>query len=142
VLSVAKKMNDTFVLLESFQYSSEALIYKGKLESEGIEVFMRDSNIVDSNPHYSNAVGGVKLFVRSEDVDKAKAILSQVSKFSLDENNQFIKCPKCNAEQVDMMTSINDVKSLLSFVFSLLFVLMPFHVRYKYKCSNCKHEFN
>lgn len=135
-------MKDTFVLLVSFQYSSEALIYKGKLESEGIEVFMRDSNIVDSNPLYSNAVGGVKLFVRAEDVDKAKAILSQVSKFSLDENNQLIKCPKCNTEQVDMMTSINDVKSLLSFIFSLLFVLMPFHARYKYKCSNCKHEFN
>lgn len=135
-------MKDTFVLLVSFQYSSEALIYKGKLESEGIEVFIRDGNTVDSNPLYSNAVGGVKLYVKQEDEEKAKTILSEVSKFSLDENNELIKCPKCNAEQVDMMTSINDIKSLLSFIFSFLVVLIPFHVKYKYKCSNCKHEFN
>lgn len=135
-------MEDTFVLLDRFQYSSEALIYKGKLESEGVEVFIRDSNIVDSNPLYSNAVGGVKLFVRAEDADKAKTILSQVSKFSIDENNQFIKCPKCNAEQVDMVTSIKDVKSFLAFLFSILIVFMPFYSKHKYKCQSCKFEFD
>lgn len=135
-------MEDTFVLLDRFQYSSEALIYKGKLESEGVEVFVRDSNIVDSNPLYSNAVGGVKLFVRAEDADKAKTILSQVSKFSIDENNQFIKCPKCNAEQIDMVTSIKDVKSFLAFLFSILIVFMPFYSKHKYKCQSCKFEFD
>ena len=56
-----------FKIIATYQYTSEAIIFKGKLESEGIEVFMRDNNAVDTNPLYSNAVGGVKLFVKSED---------------------------------------------------------------------------
>jgi len=53
-----------FTLIGRFQYSSEATIYKGKIESEGIEVYMRDTATVDANPLYSNAIGGVKLYVK------------------------------------------------------------------------------
>lgn len=135
-------MEEQFQLVGRYQYSSEALIYKGKLESEGIEVFIRDNNIVDSNPLYSNAVGGIKLFVKEEDLEKAQLILSEVSQYSLDENNQLIKCPKCNAEQVEMVTSIKDIKSFLAFLFSVLVVYMPFYSKHKYKCQSCKFEFN
>ena len=133
---------DQFQLIGRYQYSSEAIIYKGKLESEGVEVYMRDNNIVDSNPLYSNAVGGIKLFVKKEDFENAQHILSEVSQFSLDENNQLIKCPKCGAEQVDMVTSIKDIKSFLAFLFSVLIVFMPFYSKHKYKCQSCKFEFN
>jgi hypothetical protein len=135
-------MEEQFQLVGRYQYSSEALIYKGKLESEGIEVYISDNNIVDSNPLYSNAVGGIKLFVKEEDLEKAQLILSEVSKYSIDENNLLIKCPKCNAEQVDMVTSIKDIKSFLAFLFSVLIVIMPFYSKYKYKCQSCKFEFN
>jgi len=135
-------MEEQFQLVGRYQYSSEAIIYKGKLESEGIEVYIRDNNIVDSNPLYSNAVGGIKLFVKEEDLEKAQLILSEVSKYSIDENNLLIKCPKCNAEQVDMVTSIKDIKSFLAFLFSVLIVIMPFYSKYKYKCQSCKFEFN
>jgi hypothetical protein len=135
-------MEEQFQLVGRYQYSSEAIIYKGKLESEGIKVYIRDNNIVDSNPLYSNAVGGIKLFVKEEDLEKAQLILSEVSKYSIDENNLLIKCPKCNAEQVDMVTSIKDIKSFLAFLFSVLIVIMPFYSKYKYKCQSCKFEFN
>lgn len=135
-------MEENFKLVRSFQYSSEAQIFSGKLESEGIEIYLRDNNIVDSNPIWSNAVGGVKLFVRSEDFEKANIILSDVSQFSFDENNKLLKCPDCGAEEVEMVTSIKDLKTLLAFVFSLLFVLMPFYSRHRYKCNKCKFEFN
>ncbi|HQW69957.1 MAG TPA: DUF2007 domain-containing protein [Flavobacterium sp.] len=135
-------MEETFILIGRYQYTSEALIYKSKLESEEIEVFIMDNNTVDSNPLYSNAVGGVKLFVNFENEEKAKFILSQISDFSLDENNQLMKCPKCNEEQIEMVTSINDFKSLLTFLFSILIVLIPFYSRYKYKCQSCKFEFS
>lgn len=135
-------MEEQFQLVGRYQYSSEALIFKGKLESEGIEVYIRDNNIVDSNPLYSNAVGGIKLFVKSEDFEKAQLVLSDVSQYSLNENNQLIKCPKCNAEQVEMVTSIKDIRSFLAFLFSVLVVYMPFYSKHKYKCQSCKFEFN
>jgi hypothetical protein len=136
-------MEDIFELIGSYQYSSEAIIIKGKLESEGIEIFMRDNYTVDANPLYSNAVGGVKLFVNSNDYLKAKNIILQVSKYSLDDNSKLLKCPNCDAEQIDMVTSIKDLKSLFAFIFSTLFLgTLPFYSKYKHKCNKCKFEFN
>jgi len=131
-----------FQKIATFQYSSEAMIFKGKLESEGIEVFIRDNNTVDSNPIYSNAVGGVKLFVKNENFLRAAHILSGISQYSLDENNQLIKCPKCDAAQIDMVTSIKDIKSLLTFIFSMLIGFTLFPAKHKYKCDQCNFEFS
>jgi predicted RNA-binding Zn-ribbon protein involved in translation (DUF1610 family) len=135
-------MEDIFELIGSYQYSSEAIIFKGKLESEGIQVFMRDNYTVDANPLYSNAIGGVKLFVNSNDYLKAKDIISQVSQYSLDDNSKLLKCPNCNEEQIDMVTSIKDLKSLFVFIFSLLLGSLPFYSKHKYKCNKCNFEFN
>ena len=136
-------MEDIFELIGTYQYSSEAIIIKGKLESEGIEVFMRDNNTVDANPLYSNAVGGVKLFVNSNDYRKAKEVISQVSKYSLDDNSTLLKCPNCGTEQIDMVTSIKDLKSLFAFIFSTLFFgTLPFYSKHKHKCNKCNFEFN
>jgi hypothetical protein len=131
-----------FLQIGTYQYSSEAIIFKGKLESEGIEVFMRDNFTIDSDPLVSNAIGGVKLFVKNEDFEKASEILSTISKFSLDDNNNSIKCPKCNNDQIDMVTSIKDLKSLIAFLFSIIIVLIPFYSKHKYKCNSCNFEFN
>ena len=132
--------DEKFTLLRRFQYSSEAIIYQGKLESQGIEVFLRDNNIVDSNPLYSNAVGGVQMFVLTADFNKANEILGDVSLYSVDEENQPLKCPKCGAEQVEMEQSINGVNSFFRVVFLGAFALL--FSKYKYKCQNCNHQFD
>lgn len=134
-------MEDIFELIGSYQYSSEAIIFKAKLESEGIEVFIRDNNIVDSNPLYSNAIGGVKLFVNRNDYLKAKDVISQVSEYSLDENSKLLKCPNCSEEQIDMVTSIKDFKSFFAFAFSMLLGSLPFYSKHKFKCRKCNFEF-
>jgi DNA-directed RNA polymerase subunit RPC12/RpoP len=134
--------DEKFTLLRRFQYSSEAIIYQGKLESQGIDVFLRDNLTVDANPLYSNAVGGVKLFVKTEDFKRANDLLGEVSLYSVDDENQPIKCPKCGAEQTDMVTSIKDWKSFMSFALFILMYIAPFSVKHKYKCGSCKFEFN
>ncbi len=129
-----------FTLVRRFQYSSEAIIYQGKLESQGIDVYLRDNNIVDSNPLYSNAVGGVKLFVKTEDFDKANEILGDVSLYSVDDESQPLKCPQCGAEQVEMETSIDGIKSF--FQVAILGAFAQFFSKHKYKCESCKFEFD
>jgi DNA-directed RNA polymerase subunit RPC12/RpoP len=133
---------EKFTLLRRFQYTSEAIIFQGKLESQGIEVFLRDNNTIDSNPLYSNAIGGVKLFVKTEDYEKAEEVLDEVNLYVVDEENQPVKCPKCGNEQIDMVTSIKDWKSFMSFAFFILLYIAPFSVKHKYKCGGCKFEFN
>lgn len=134
-------MEENFKLVRRYQYSYEAQIFCGKLEAAGVDVYLRDLYTVDSNPVWSNAVGGVKLFVKSEDFEKANKILVDVSPFSIDENNVLLKCPNCGAEETEMNTSVKDLKSLLAFIFSLLFVVMPFYSKHKFKCNKCKFEF-
>ncbi|GIZ09931.1 DUF2007 domain-containing protein [Flavobacterium sp. UMI-01] len=134
-------MKNRFLLLNSYLYSSEALIFKGKLESEGIDVFIRDSNTVDSNPLYSHAIGGVKLFVKKEDFNTAKQILTEISNFSLDDSNNLVKCPKCGAKKAILISSIKDTKSMLSFIVSFFLGSMSFYVKQKYQCTKCKNEF-
>jgi rubredoxin len=131
---------EKFQLLRRFQYSSEAIIYQGKLESQGVDVFLRDNNTVDSNPLYSNAVGGVKLFVKTEDFKKANEILGEVSLYSVDDDHQLIKCPKCGAEQIEMETAVTGIKTLFTVFFLGLAALL--FEKHKYKCQNCKYEFD
>ena len=130
-----------FFKIGQYQYSSEAFIYKGKLEAEGIEVFVRDNFTIDSDPMVSNAIGGVKLFVCEEDYKRAVEILSQISTFSLDDDGKLLKCPNCGAEKAQLITTIKDVKSFVSFLFSMIMVVIPFYNRYKYKCEECACEF-
>lgn len=42
--------NETFTTVAVFQYSSEAQIVKGRLESDGIEVFLADNLTIDTDP--------------------------------------------------------------------------------------------
>ncbi|MDF1497700.1 MAG: DUF2007 domain-containing protein [Patescibacteria group bacterium] len=53
----------------------EAEVYKSKLESEGIKSFI-DAGVACINPLLTNAVGGIKLLVRDDDVERAKRILN------------------------------------------------------------------
>ena len=134
--------NSKFRKIGQFQYSSEAYIYKGKIESEGISVFVRDNNTVDTDPLVSNAIGGVKLFVFQEDYDAAKEILLDICLFSVADNGSPMKCPKCGAEKIQLLTTIKDLKSFFSFFLTLFVVVLPFYNRYKYKCEVCNHEFS
>lgn len=135
-------MEEVFELVGSYQYSSEAIIFKGKLESEGVEVYMKDSYTIDANPLYSNAIGGVKLLVSKKDYSKAMEIISQVSEYSLDDQNELMKCPKCGTPQINMVTSVKSFKSLFVYVFSILIGFIPFYAKHKYKCNSCNFEFD
>lgn len=133
---------ETFVKIGQYQYSSEAFIYKGKLEAENIEVFLRDNFTIDTDPMVSNAIGGVKLFVKESDYENAIKILSEISEVSLDDSGKPIQCPHCGAQRTQLFTSVTDFKSLISFIVSMFFVILPFYTKYRYRCENCNKEFS
>jgi len=133
--------NTLFKQVGNFQYSSEAYIVKGKLESSGVEVFMKDNFTIDTDPIISNAIGGVKLFVRSEDYEQALLSLSEISKHAVDDSGKLLVCPNCGGHKIDLLSTIKDLKSLFSFIFSLLLFVLPFYTKYQYKCEDCNFEF-
>ena len=135
-------MSDTFKTIAKFQYSSEAQIIKGRLESEGIRVFLSDNLTIDTDPLVSNAIGGVKLKVLTQDVLKARYILDTIQKYSVDDQGNAINCPSCKGEKVEMFSLITNFKSFFSFLIGFLSGTLPFHTRYKYRCEICKTEFD
>ena len=130
-----------FQQIATYQYSSEAYLIKGKLESEGIEVFLQNENTINTDPLLSNALGGVKVFVHSEDVLKSRQILDSIPKYAVDNKGELLACPNCGSQHVNMVTSIRDVKSFVAFVYALFTLSMPLFTKQRYKCESCHFEF-
>ncbi|MFD1615950.1 putative signal transducing protein [Gelatiniphilus marinus] len=135
-------MSDTFKTIARFQYSAEAQIIKGRLEAEGIQVFLSDNLTIDTDPLVSNAIGGVKLKVLSNDVLEAEDILKSIKKYSTDDDGDAINCPNCKSEKIELFSTIKDFKSFFAFIFGFLFGTLPLHAKHKYKCEDCKTEFD
>jgi hypothetical protein len=73
---VAAKLSKV-VNLRQYMTLPEALLAKSILDSAGIESFLGDQNIIRMDWFLSNALGGVKLRVREEDLEVATALLDQ-----------------------------------------------------------------
>lgn len=66
---------ENLITVISFTYPQEAYLAKAKLESEGIEVTIKDDLTAQVNNFYSNAIGGVKVQVKETDVEQAMQAL-------------------------------------------------------------------
>ncbi len=135
-------MSNTFTTIAAYSYSSEAQIIKGRLEADGITVYLSDEFTIDTDPLVSQAIGGVKIKVPQDQAEKAIGILKSISKFSLSDEGIAINCPNCNSNNVELFSTINSLKSLIAFLVSLIFGGLPFYTKYEYKCDACKINFN
>ena len=135
-------MSQTFKTIAKFQYSAEAQIIKGRLEADGIKVFLSDHLTIDTDPLVSNAIGGVKLKVLAKDALKAQHILESIAKYSVDDDGNAIHCPNCNSSKVALFSTIKDFKSFFSFLVGFLFGTLPFYAKEKYRCEDCNMEFD
>ena len=120
-------MDQKFYTLGAFEYVADVQIIKGKLESEGIAVFLKDENTLNTDPLISSAIGGVKLQVLSKDKEQAIAIYDEIRSYALDDQDQPVVCPNCKAQKSEVYYSRK----------GLLNKLFPFFERKKYKCTVC-----
>lgn len=132
----------TFSTVARFQYSTEAQIVKGRLEAEGIPVFLADQFTIETDPLVSNAIGGIKLKVYSHDTVKALRVLEKINEHSLDDQGNEILCPNCGKANVNVFIPVHSFRSLFSVLFS--FFTKPFEgsKKYEYQCRECGHKFN
>jgi Putative prokaryotic signal transducing protein len=69
-------MRDEFVTLRTVTWVHEAHLIKSVLDAEGIEVLIPDEHTLGVNPLLSNALGGARVLVRADDLDRATAALN------------------------------------------------------------------
>jgi hypothetical protein len=75
--SASKNEAPSPVMIARYGGVPEALLAKSMLDSAGIESFLGDENLVRLDWFYSNLVGGIKLLVRKEDAETARALLEK-----------------------------------------------------------------
>lgn len=131
------------ITIKTFDDGISAHILKNKLESEGINCFVFDENIVTVNALFSNAVGGVKLKIEEQDKEKALSIIQEIENKPLtDQNDVEIRCPECHSTSLySNFKSMKDGKGILSAIVSFVFFVFPIYYKSVYKCKNCGAEF-
>jgi len=73
------------VTVAQFETWPDASIARGLLESEGIEAWLMDENLVQLDWLYSIAVGGIKVQVQRKDAAAARAVLAADHSAALDD---------------------------------------------------------
>lgn len=120
-------MDNRFVVLESFQLVADAEILKLKLESEGIQVFLKDANIMQAEPFIATATGGVKVLVEKEDFLRANAVYDALRQYALDKDGNPITCPNCKATRSERYFKREKLR----------YRLFPFLEPPRYRCTQC-----
>lgn len=127
---------EKLVTIGQFSKGVDAHLAKTRLESEGIECFIQDENLIGLNWLYSNAIGGVKLQVKAEDIEKAKTILSESpSPQDAETKESEQHCPACHSSDV-YYEKFARKPAFLSQL--LLGFPLPF-LKNKWKCGACGH---
>lgn len=126
---------DHLITVISFTYPHEAHLAKGKLQSEGVEVFIKDEMTAHVNNFYSNAIGGVKLQVRDDDVDTAHRILLEsgyIQKLNQKPNKLLNKLDKWTSNwpligtlDVELRLLISVALVLTALVVTIVLVALP-----------------
>lgn len=70
-------MSERLVTIGSFCYPWLAHLFKTRIESEGIQCFVADENIITLYWIYSPALNGVKLLVKESEAKSAMNVLQQ-----------------------------------------------------------------
>jgi tetratricopeptide (TPR) repeat protein len=128
------------VTVATFSYPTEAYLSKAKLEAAGIWSFVADAETVTTNWLYSNAIGGVKLRVKKDDVERAIELLHNSEPIEWDEEGfeeaDEVSCPQCGSIE----TSYERYRMRLVFLSWLLLSFpIPFLKR-EWKCKACGHS--
>lgn len=136
----------TWKLLISFTYPHEAHMAQNLLDSYGIETQLRDELTVQVNNFYSNAIGGVKLFVGEADFARSLQLLEaegyiepagtpekEVGVFAAKVIDKSC-CPYCGSKNIGVLKEPNTFSILLLFIINAWF---PFFKR-TYTCYDCE----
>mgnify|MGYP005855037097 CR=1 FL=1 len=118
-------------IIASYTKMEDAHLAVSKLEGSGVEAWLRDEATANLYWLYSNAIGGVKVEVADEDVERAREILELPK-----EASGLIQCPHCGSEH----TSVRQMNLLFALGLIFLNLILP-HRKNKADCLDCGETF-
>ena len=138
------KTEDRIITFESYYDPMLAHIVRTRLEANGIKCFIADENTLGANPLYNQAIGGVKLKIFEQDMDKCREILAtegdlhDKDHIEIDAGTDtFVICPYCASTNITNITADKDRGALDT----LLNLVSPFYTQNNWHCTVCQHDF-
>jgi len=143
-----KKMDEKIIKIAYFDDYTKAEITKIALEREGIQCFLSGENFVATYWLYANAEGGIKLYIKESDRQKALEILNNINRLeNANEDQSYdIRCPKCDSIDI---SNIKYYRWLLIILILLLALLSPYLLILlvllivlpgMYQCNSCGYK--
>lgn len=134
-------MPDDLITLWRYRDLPEALIAQSKLHAEGFDCFLADHEVIRLNWFWSNALGGVRLYVREDEGEAALSVLAEeiaaaFTSEEVGEDYQQPECPNCGSRDVEFETIHRGVALFALWAFSLS-VPIPVNT---WKCEDCGHK--
>lgn len=118
-------------VIASYTQLEDAHLAVSKLEGSGVSAWLRDEATANLYWFYSNAIGGVKVEVAEEDIDRAREILELPK-----EDSGIITCPQCGSQNVRM----RQMNLLFALGIIFLNLILP-HRKFRADCLECRESF-
>lgn len=124
--------NSGWVTVDRFFHPTDAHIAAGRVESEGIPVYLLGINHASVNWLMSNALGGIRLQVPGQFAQQAREILADLPPA---EDTEPV-CPACGSSDTSAVTTSRKIAFLAIHLFSLP---LPWQ-RDRRHCHSCGEE--
>jgi hypothetical protein len=130
-----ESQDSNWTTVDRFFHPTDAHIAAGKLESEGIPVFLLGINHASANWLLSNALGGIRLQVPACHVDDARQLLAQIA--TPTDKGEY-QCPECGGSDTTAMSNSRKIAFLAVHLFS---IPLPWQ-RSRRHCQSCRAEWD
>lgn len=120
------------VTLRTFQDPSEAIVARALLEQHGLLAVTPEIHQYSVHPWQISALGGLRLMVRIEDLDAARALLDTAAAPA--EAGTYETCPKCESANVVRFAHWTRAAYFLSGI------IPPPQDAECRRCSDCGHK--
>ena len=138
---------NNWTIIKTFVYPQDAYMAKAYLESAGGDTLLQDELTAQVNNFYSNAIGGVKLWVRDEHLSEGVKLLQEggyitsadlvqedeVWIVEADKTTDRTCCPFCGSSNIGVKKSPDVIMIVIYFLLSALFPIF----KSVNKCFDC-----
>jgi len=126
-----------FILLQVFTNYIDANILLGRMQEEGINCWLKDENTVTINPIWTQAVGGIKLMVAEQQVERAREILGTIR----DVKGKHNTCPQCGSQNVELVSTPRKAANWFTALLGFFLGDLAVAAHKVNHCFNCGTEF-
>lgn len=120
---------------DNFMLANMAL---GMLQQNDIHCHLKDENIVTIDPLLNPAVGGIKLMVEEQDLEKAKELMKDAEEAYIKE----IPCPNCKVHSLVIEEKTSEPAGFWGKLKNQIAYGQTETYSKNYRCTNCKELFS